>query len=63
MFVEVDHPVAGKMKLTGCHIKMSRTPPTIRTPAPLLGQDNDEVYGALGYSAQELADMRERGVI
>ena len=63
MFVEVDHPVAGKMKLTGCHIKMSRTPSAIRTPAPLLGQDNDEIYGSLGYSADQIAHMREEGVI
>lgn len=63
MFVEVDHPVAGKMKLTGCHIKMSRTPSAIRTPAPLLGQDNDEIYGSLGYSADEIAHMKEAGVI
>ena len=63
MFVEVDHPVAGKMKLTGCHIKMSRTPSEIRTHAPLLGQDNDEIYGSLGYSADEIAHMKEAGVI
>ena len=63
MFVEVDHPVAGKMKLTGCHIKMSRTPSAIRTPAPLLGQDNDEIYGSLGYSADQIAHMKEAGVI
>lgn len=63
MFVEVDHPVAGKLRLTGCHIKMSRTPPAIRTPAPVLGQDNDEVYSALGYSPEEIGQMREAGVI
>lgn len=63
MFVEVDHPVAGKMKLTGCHIKMSRTPSAIRTHAPLLGQDNEEVYGSLGYSHEEIARMKEEGVI
>ena len=63
MFVEVDHPVAGKMKLTGCHIKMSRTPSEIRTHAPLLGQDNEEVYGSLGYSHEEIARMKEEGVI
>lgn len=63
MFVEVNHPVAGTMKLTGCHIKMSRTPSTIRTPAPLLGQDNSEVYASFGYSEAEIAQMHEEGVI
>lgn len=43
MFVEVDHPIAGKMKLTGNHLKFSETPAIIKTPAPLLGEHLDEV--------------------
>ena len=63
MFVEVDHPVAGRMKLTGCHIKLSRTKPGIHAPAPTLGQHNGEVLAELGYSDSEIAQMRETGVI
>ncbi|MEG2347521.1 MAG: CoA transferase [Cetobacterium sp.] len=43
MFVEVEHPIAGKMKLTGNHLKFSETPAVIKTPAPLLGEHLDEV--------------------
>ncbi len=64
MFVEVEHPVAGKLKLTGSHIKMSDTKPAIRTPAPLLGQYNEEVYGALlGYTAEAIAEFKKQGVM
>lgn len=60
MFVEVEHPIAGKMKLTGCHIKLSETKPGIRSPAPLLGQHNEEVYGEIiGLSKGEIKAMTE----
>jgi formyl-CoA transferase len=64
MFVEVDHPKAGKMKLTGAHIKLSETKPGIRTPAPLLGQYNEEVYGSLlGYTADQIAALKQEGIM
>lgn len=64
MFVEVDHPKAGKMKITGSHLKLSDTKPCIKTPSPLLGQHNDEVYKELlGLSTDEIAKMREEGLI
>ncbi|MDR1376130.1 MAG: CoA transferase [Synergistaceae bacterium] len=64
MFVEVEHPVAGPVKLTGSHIKLSGTPSSLRTPSPSLGQHNEEVYGErLGLSAQEIADLKREGVL
>jgi len=64
MFVEVDHPKAGKMKITGSHIKLSETKPSIKTPSPLLGQHNDEVYKELlGLSIEEIAAMKKEALI
>lgn len=64
MFVEVDHPVAGKLKLTGCHIKMSKTQPQIRKPAPILGQHTDEVLKKyLGSTEKELQELKEKGIL
>jgi crotonobetainyl-CoA:carnitine CoA-transferase CaiB-like acyl-CoA transferase len=35
----------------------------IRTAAPELGQDNEEILGSLGYTKTQLADLAQRGVI
>lgn len=37
-------------------------PPTLRFP-PRLGEHNAAVYGALGYSVSQVADLRGRGVV
>jgi formyl-CoA transferase len=44
-------------------VKMSDTEVEV-TSAPLLGQHNEEVYAeVLGYTAEQLAELREEGVI
>ena len=62
MFVEIDHPVAGKMKITGNQIKLSATPVTYHDPAPLLGQHTDEILTEfLGMSADEIQKLKDKG--
>lgn len=64
MFVNVKHPKAGDTTLTGCHIKLYDTKPSIRTPAPLLGQHNEEIYCSwLGISKERLEQLKAGGVI
>ena len=43
--------------------RLSRTPGVLRTPAPAIGQHNDEIYGRIGYSAERRADLRQRRII
>jgi len=43
MIIEVEHPVAGKLKMPGIPVKLSATPGAILSPAPTLGQHTDEV--------------------
>ena len=63
-FEEVEHPVIGKAPLPGAPFKMQETPWKKQTPAPLLGQHNEEVFCAqLGYSKEDLSRLREQGVI
>jgi formyl-CoA transferase len=63
MIVPVDHPTRGRFAMPGNPVHLSASPTTI-TPAPLLGEHNDEVYGGLfGYSAEELDALRREGVI
>jgi crotonobetainyl-CoA:carnitine CoA-transferase CaiB-like acyl-CoA transferase len=43
--------------------RMSATPGSIRTRAPLLGEHTDAVLSALGYDAAKIADLRARSII
>ena len=64
MLVEMNHPQAGRIKVLGSPIKLSETPVKIETPAPLLGQHNEELLSTLlGYSKEEIAKLRKDGVI
>ena len=64
MWVEIDHPVAGRYTYPGRPIIMGETPWELRRPAPQLGEHNHEVYAeALGYRQEELARLRGMGVI
>ena len=54
MFVEVEHPKAGRMKLTGNQIKLTNHKIDTFTPAPLLGQHSKEVFmEKLGLTEEE----------
>ncbi|MEE2885348.1 MAG: CoA transferase [Chloroflexota bacterium] len=43
-FVQQEHPVAGKILQPGPPVRMSETPWTLRSHAPLLGQHNENVF-------------------
>jgi len=62
-WTEIDHPVAGNLTYPGAPFKMTETPWHIERPAPLLGQHNKEVYGNLGYSHEDIIQLRESGII
>lgn len=62
-FVEVDHPMTGKIVYPGAQVKMGELPYRLNR-APLLGEHNEEVYcGRLGLSKDDLVRLREQGVI
>ena len=63
MFVDVDHPVLGPVKVTNLPIHMSDTQPYIRKCAPSLGQDTEKILGRLGYKGEDITTMRLEGVI
>ncbi|MEL6642899.1 MAG: CoA transferase [Pseudomonadota bacterium] len=46
---------------TGIHLDGAA--PHVATPPPELGQDNDDIWGALGLTPADLADLREKGAI
>ncbi len=61
-FATVEHPQLGELVLPGAPFQLRGHDLTPRH-APLLGEHNDLVLGALGVSAAELEDLRSRGVI
>jgi formyl-CoA transferase len=62
--VNTDHPRFGTLRMQNVAPRLSLTPGSIRTPAPDLGQHNDEVYcDMLGLDAATLAAHRANGVI
>jgi formyl-CoA transferase len=64
MFVEREHPMYGKLKVTGTPLKLSETPGRIDRLAPLPGEHNEDIFaGMLGHSKEELAKWRDEGVI
>ncbi|MBI2871640.1 MAG: CoA transferase [Chloroflexi bacterium] len=65
MFVQQDHPVAGRVTMANAPFKLSasRKEPRVRLPAPLLGQHTDEVLRGLGYTPQQVASLRQAGVV
>lgn len=63
MFIDIEHPVIGKMTVNGCPVKLMETMPRINYPGPTLGQHNEEILGMLGYTAEEMQEMKEQNVI
>jgi crotonobetainyl-CoA:carnitine CoA-transferase CaiB-like acyl-CoA transferase len=62
--VTLDHPRWGDLKMQNSFPKMSGTPGSIRSIAPqTVGEHNDEVYGALGLSVDDLAGLKAEGAI
>ena len=60
--VEVDHPKRGKYLTVGNPIKMSDSATEV-TRSPLLGEHTEEVLAQLGYSPEQVAELREARVI
>jgi formyl-CoA transferase len=60
--VEVDHPERGPYLTVGNPIKLSDSPTEV-TRSPLLGEHTGEVLAQLGYSAEQIAALREARAI
>ncbi|MCC7200357.1 MAG: CoA transferase [Gammaproteobacteria bacterium] len=62
--ITTDHPHFGKLRMQNVAPKLSETPGGVHSPAPELGQHNDEVYrGLLGMSEDRYQQLQQRKVI
>jgi len=63
-FAEVEHPVAGRLKMPARPCHFSKTPFELERAAPLLGEHNEIIYcERLGYDKQGLRALQNDGVI
>lgn len=62
-FPEVQHPAAGKMKVVATPVKFCQNPASVRSPAPETGQHTEEMLLDLGYSWEDIAQLKEQEVI
>ena len=64
MFPTIDQPGIGELQITAIPAHTTRTSTAPRKAAPLLGEDNADVYGKLlGLDEAKLADLKAKGVI
>jgi crotonobetainyl-CoA:carnitine CoA-transferase CaiB-like acyl-CoA transferase len=63
MAVEVDHPQAGRMTITNTPLKLSKTPGSVRLPAPALSQHTEAILRRLGYDEATIAKYHAEGVV
>ena len=64
MLVGIDHPTEGRIEFPGNPIKYSKTKIDVFEPAPLLGQDTEEILARWGgFSADEIQALKKDEVI
>jgi crotonobetainyl-CoA:carnitine CoA-transferase CaiB-like acyl-CoA transferase len=64
LWPEVEHAAMGRVRVDGLPVHLSETDWCIERGAPLLGADNEYVYGELlGLSARDIASLRDEGVV
>lgn len=62
-FTSIDHPTYGPLEVISNPVKLSQTPASVRLPAPELGQHTEEVLLEYGYTWDDIAQLKEKGVI
>ena len=61
--VRVPDSELGSVRMQGVVPRFSETPGRVQRAGPTIGEHNDEIYGALGLSATEIAALKARKVI
>lgn len=60
---EVEVEDIGKIKIFNITAKFSKSPGAVETPPPKLSQHTNEILKSLGYSDEQIAELKQEGVI
>lgn len=60
---EIEHERAGEMTMVAPPANLSKTPPEIKSPPPMLGEHNREVLAELGYDEEDYERLLDEGVM
>ena len=63
MVTHLTHPMVGGMRALGVPINFSKMSDRMQQPAPTLGQHTEEILQGLGYTAEQLAELKGAKVI
>jgi crotonobetainyl-CoA:carnitine CoA-transferase CaiB-like acyl-CoA transferase len=63
LLTTVQHPNGGDLRVVGVPMRFSRTPGSVRSGPPAVGQHTDEVLAAAGYSDEEIHAFHADGVV
>jgi CoA:oxalate CoA-transferase len=63
MVVRQEHPGHGTVSMLGFPVKFAEAACALRRPAPELGADTDAVLREFGYSAAEVAQLKDSGAV
>jgi len=59
--VNIETPHLGPMRVPGAPIRMSATPPVVKSAGPILGFDTEDILLSVGYSWDEIAGFKASG--
>ena len=62
-FIEIEHPKAGKLRVTNIPFEMSETPGRIERASPLIGEHGPEILKELDYDDEDVKRLIDEKVI
>jgi crotonobetainyl-CoA:carnitine CoA-transferase CaiB-like acyl-CoA transferase len=62
-FVDLHHPAKPDVKVVMTPVKFVQNPAEVRTPAPEIGQHTEEILLEIGYTWEDIAQLKARNVI
>ena len=63
MIVKMNHPILGEVQNLASPIKLSRTPTKIRSFAPKIGQNTEEILKTLNYTDEDILNLRKNKIV